>query len=281
MYSLHSHSHALGSHSSHMHTHSHVQSRHTHTHMLCTYTHRPSPPFRTTDSVREACALVDEEQLVHYMGQYGAPLFCMLPNFSYQEQNSPDLAHMLANVFKTLVTVQVGRGSRGKFKEWNARKDRIHRAESELLQVFPGSWLCHDNPTLPWRLTPDELAVVDARVRRVVYPHHCETVGTTRMSFWRDTALTWKMSQKLLAFLLFMPTSLRGFLPEMHRAIIKLVQGIRILNGHGYSFNECQRRNIEPGCPCLKKADVRKAHILIVTALSMLEGCVPVCVYLC
>lgn len=205
-------------------------------------------------------------------------MFCRLPDFSYPRQNIPDLAHMLSNVKKTFVKILVGRGRRGQFKHYPKRRDLVHRAECELNNVFPQVWLHLENPRLPWRLQPQELVVVDARVRRIVYPHHCETVGTTRISFWRDTVCTWKMSQRLLALLVVIPTCLRDYVPPVHRAILKIVWGLRILDGDVCSLNECERRGIVPGCPCLERTDIAKAHILIVTGLSMLEGCLPVCV---
>ena len=237
---------------------------------------RGSPTFRTTESVREAVALCQEENLRHYKGQYGAPLFCSLENFSYQQQNIPDIAHMLANLFKNFVSLQVGHGPRGKYKDWDTRRDNIHRAESEIYNVFPQTWMEHDEVNLPWRLSKEDVQVVDARVRSIVYPHHCETVGTTEMSFYRDTVCAWKMSQRLIALLVVMPTCLRGKVRPLHRAIRKLVLGIRILMGKRHSYNECLRRDCEPGSPSLPKIDVVRAHGLIVTALSMLEGSIPV-----
>ena len=240
---------------------------------------RGLPKFRTTTSVFEACAVVRETQLAHFKGQYGEPLFCLLPNFSYEEQNIPDIAHMLSGVMKSSTQLAVGHGARGGFKEWDTRRDRIHQAECELFHVFPESWLHHERPQLRWRLGDAELLVVDLRVRRIVYPHHCETVGTPKMSFWRDTALTWKMSQRLLAFLVIIPTCLRGYVTQLHCALLKLVWGIRILDGQVHSYNRAIRSiKVEPGCPCLAKEDISLAHTLIATGLSMLEGCIPVCV---
>ena len=123
---------------------------------------RAQPPLRTTESVREACALVEEAQLPHYKGQYGAPMFCTLPQFNYQSQNICDIAHMLSNCCKTIVKIQVGHGKRGAYQNWTARNDRIHRAECELNNVMPEVWLHNgNNVQLPWRLTPGELDVVD------------------------------------------------------------------------------------------------------------------------
>ena len=55
---------------------------------------RASPELRTTVSVREACALVREESLVHFKGQYGAPCSIVLRSTVYlalimQNKTSP------------------------------------------------------------------------------------------------------------------------------------------------------------------------------------------------
>lgn len=116
-------------------------------------------------------------------------------------------------------------GLHGGFKDWTSKRDRMHRAECELHNVFSQVWLHHGDVRLPWRLTPEELVVVDKCVRRIVYPQHCETVGTTLKSFWRDTAATWKMSQRLLTLLIIIPTCLRDYVPRLHRVILTLVWG--------------------------------------------------------
>ena len=118
-------------------------------------------------------------------GQRGLPMFWLLPNFCYERQSIPDLMHHIARVFLMLATILVGnnKGVSGTlYQSWNTLTDQRHRIESEILNVFPSIW--ENAVRLPWRLTPDELQIVDRRVRRIVYPHHCETVGTCDASFW-------------------------------------------------------------------------------------------------
>ena len=109
-----------------------------------------------------------------------------------------------------------------------------------------------------------------------MYPHSCVTVGNLHRSFWKDLHCVCKMSQRMFALLIIMPGCLRRCIPLFHNALLKLVWGLRILDGNVHSYNQCVRLGIETGTHCLRKSRVKTAHRLIVTALSLLEGCMPV-----
>jgi len=79
-----------------------------------------------------------------------------------------------------------------------------------------------------------------------------------------------------MALLFIMPTVLRGCVPNLHDAFCDLILGLRILHGMVYSPRKCRSLHIEPGSYCLKKADIDRAHTLIVQGLSKLEGSMPV-----
>lgn len=193
-------------------------------------------------------------------------MFWRLPAFDYAWQNIPDVSHNLSCVWKMLMKILVGIDS---------RTDTKHRAESEIHGVFPSIWL-GENGFLPWRLTPAERRIADTRVRAIVYPHNCATVGYDTCSFWENMSCTWKLVQRMFSLLVVMPVTLRGLVPAVHRALLKVALGIRILFGNTVSYNGCVGLGIEPGSRCLKRTDVVVAHQLIVTGISMLEGCVPV-----
>ena len=75
-----------------------------------------------------------------------------MPNFSWQNGLLPDLMHNISNVCKMLLRCLVGhKPSYGAlYGNWGHLTDSRHRAECELLGVFPSVWH-HDGP-LPWRL---------------------------------------------------------------------------------------------------------------------------------
>ena len=227
-------------------------------------------------SPRPASLHHHQHLIVVNAGQYGYPMLIDLPDIGYFDQNKPDIAHNLS-----CVLVMVWRLTAGK-PDTRRRVDRIHRAECELRNVFPDVWagtVIEGSPCLPWRLDPEALQTVDDRVRALVYPHNCVTVGNEERSFWRDMHCASKMSQRIFALMNVIPTCLRGYVPLVHRSLLKIVWGLRILDGNVYSFNRCTRLGIEPGSHCLWKAEVAVAHKLIVTGLSLMEGCVPVSVY--
>lgn len=110
-----------------------------------------------------------------------------------------------------------------------------------------------------------------------MYPHYCDGVGTIDESFWRNTSHAWKMSQRLLALVVIMPTSLRGCVRPVHRALMSLVLGLRLLDGHVYSRRMCRESlGVQPGAHCLHKVLIKTAEDHILTGLSMLEDCLPV-----
>ena len=86
------------------------------------------------------------------------------------------------------------------------------------------------------------------------------------------------MSQKMLALLYVMPTSLRECVPLLHSALCDLVLGVRILDGAVYSMNTCKDMHIEAGSHCLRKSEIEIAGKYIIEGLSKLEGCLPVCI---
>ena len=107
-------------------------------------------------------------------------MFYLLPDFCYERHNTPDIAHNLSRVFVMNIRILVGSKEGGVYKGWN--RDNMHRWESEIYNVFPQVW--KDASILPWRLNREDLNTVDERVRRIVYPHLCETIGSLTCSFW-------------------------------------------------------------------------------------------------
>lgn len=99
----------------------------------------------------EACALLESTPgLKHYMGHKGRPLGASMPNFSWQNGLLPDPMHNISNVCKMLLRCLVGfKTSYGAlYTSWGRLTDSRHRAECELLGIFPRVWR---GAPLPWR----------------------------------------------------------------------------------------------------------------------------------
>lgn len=131
------------------------------------------------------------------------------------------------------------------------------------------------NP-LPWKLTPVAKKIADRRVLRISYPHYTPVCGIKGASFY-NRAGCWRTASKLIAFLVILVPTLRGFVPKLRAGLRSLILGLRILEGQSFSFNEARELNLEPGGPALKKTDIKRAHTLIIEGLAMIEGCCPVC----
>ena len=93
------------------------------------------------------------------MGHKGRPLGASMPNFSWQNGILPDLMHNVSNVCKMVLRCLVGhKPSYGAlYGSWGHTTDNKHRAECELLGVFPSVWR---GGSLPWRLNGLEHAQV-------------------------------------------------------------------------------------------------------------------------
>ena len=211
-----------------------------------------------------------------------------MPNFSWQKGLLPDPMHNISNVCKMLLRCLVGfKTSCGAlYAGWGRLTDSKHRAECELLGVFPSVWR---GAPMPWRLngmdhkqvrtnshttythstntclhTPTPTAPrhiptlilshaysltyqVENRSMALVYPHYTEVVSLQRKSYWSKSSAIWKMSQKKLVMLVLMPTTLRGLVPLMHKAICRIAEGMRLIDGQAMSLNRSRRLCIPPG----------------------------------
>lgn len=125
---------------------------------------------------------------------------------------------------------------------------------------------------LPWRLTPEAIEVIDARIRSIVYPHGLAGCSKDGASFIKNLNRARRISQKLLAFLVLLPTVLQDYVPELRKGIRKFVLGLKILEGRCLNARECVEHNVEIGSRPLFPEDLEKAKTLIIEGLSMLEG---------
>ena len=128
---------------------------------------------------------------------------------------------------------------------------------------------------LPWRLTDFGIATVNRRLLNVCYPHYTPVCHIPGESFIKRSGI-WRTANKLVAFLVLLIPSLRGFVPKLRDGLRSLIWGLRILEGQTYSVNEAGELHLEPGFKGLKKSDIERARKLIIEGLSLVEGCCPV-----
>ena len=79
----------------------------------------------------------------------------------------PDVMHDIKLFLEMLLKVMIGKGidpGDGGWKSWS--KDDKHRAGSQKRGIFRDIWPDRNGP-LPWRLTPEEIAMLDERMGRV------------------------------------------------------------------------------------------------------------------
>lgn len=130
------------------------------------------------------------------------------------------------------------------------------------------------NP-LPWRLSDVARNIINKRALNVVYPHYTPMCNIPDDSFINGSGC-WRTASKLVAFLVLLVPTLRGFVPKFRAGLRSLIWGIRILEGRTLSVQQANALNLESGFKALKKVDIVKARVLIAEGLSMIEGCCPI-----
>ena len=125
---------------------------------------------------------------------------------------------------------------------------------------------------LPWRLTTEAIEVIDARVINIIYAHGMPACSKEGSSFFKNMNRVWRSADKLVAFLRILVTVLRDYVPEVRAALRKFVWGLKLLQGRRVSHAEAKSRGIEFGGIVITETDIKKADLLIIEGLSMLEG---------
>ena len=98
-----------------------------------------------------------------------------------------------------LIRVMVGKGTNvddddGGYKSWS--KDGTHRREAQVLGVFRDIWPDRNGP-LPWRLTPEQVKMLDERMSNVICPHYIDRLHYEGCSFWIKPGRMWKTRRKV------------------------------------------------------------------------------------
>lgn len=125
---------------------------------------------------------------------------------------------------------------------------------------------------LPWRLTKEAIKVIDARIENIVYPHGPAGCSKDGAGFMKNLNRARRISQKLLGLLTILPTVLRDYVPEVREGIRKFVLGMKLLEGRCVNAMEAMELGVPADSRPLLKEDIKKAELLIIEGLSMLEG---------
>ncbi len=199
-----------------------------------------------------------------------------------------------------VLKVMIGRGidgGEGGWKSWS--KDASHRADSKRRGIFRDIWTDRDGP-LPWRLTAEELKLLDERLGDVVWPHYVDRMHYDGCSFWKKPSRLWKTNRKvptpitctltkfihltynniqirqvvLLYFIL--ATQLRDQLSRLRVALFTIIWALRRLDGQVYSYEDAKRLGVLPGSHCIDPSEIEEIHRDLIIGLCLLEGCLPV-----
>ncbi len=199
------------------------------------------------------------------------PLLSKWPSFAW-DMNPSDIMHDLSNVTKMLLKILVGKGRFGMYEAWN--KDDQHREFCRVMEVFPE---VVDGGDLPWRLSPEEVSSVDARVGNIWWPHYMDVLHSKGYSFFKKSDRMYKSRHKVFILLVLLPTVLRGYTPAVHMGLVFLVDAVRQLQGQVASYKVAMRLGIRPGSRFLERRRLTRLHKQIVKGLVMLEGSMPAC----
>ena len=127
---------------------------------------RPKAAFRDIASVRRCLAVVEAVGMPTG-GHKEVPNIAGLPGFDWYRFNPGEWMHDSVLFLKMSLKTMVGKLSGNAFYSgWCY--DAKHRREAEIMGIMRAIWPRNNGP-LPWRLTPDQRKMLDARM-----------VGTTR-----------------------------------------------------------------------------------------------------
>lgn len=199
------------------------------------------------------------------------PLLAKWPSFAW-DMNPSDVMHDLNSITKMLLKILVGKGKFGMYSAW--KKDDEHREFCRVMGVFPE---VVEGGDLPWRLSPEEVSVVDARVGNIWWTHYMDPLYSEGYSFFKKSIRMYKSRHKVFILLVLLSTVLRGFTPALHMGVVTLVDAIRQLQGQVACDKVAKRLGIRPGSRFLERRRLTRLQRQVVRGLIMLEGSMPAC----
>ena len=87
----------------------------------------------------------------------------------------------------------------------------------------------------------------------------------------------WRTANKILTFLVILIPVLHGFVTPFREGLRRVMYGLRILQGQTCSVNEAAALKLECTNIFLRKSVISKVRLLMITGLSIIEGCCPIC----
>ena len=182
-----------------------------------------------------------------------------------------EMMHDLKCVTDMIVKGLVGKGSDGMYKSWG-NKDSHHRASSRAFGIFKEF---ADGAEPPWRLSKDDVKIMDARVNRIWWPHYTDKMTRDNVSFWKKSDRMWKCKHRWFVLLCLLPTCLHGFVKAVHLGIVVFVDAIRRLLGQVRSANESRSLEEETGTTSILRSIIQAVHLQLVMGLVLVEGSFP------
>ena len=181
-----------------------------------------------------------------FLGHKGQPLLQLWECVDWDGITCDKMHDIKLACEMTLKATVGNRSTHGMYKKWTTRAmDAKHRADCIAYDVFADFHAPDSSP--PWRLSRDQLTMCDLRVRSMWWPHYVDPLAYDGHSFWTHSDRVWKAVHKAYAFLVIIPTCLRGCVPALHTALLVLVTAVRRLAGEVICYHESRRRGLIPG----------------------------------
>ena len=117
---------------------------------------------------------------------------------------------------------------------------------------------------------------MDKRVRSMWWAHYVDILCYKGHSFWTNSDRIWKAKHKRFVLMVILPTCLRGYVPEVHAAILTIVNALRRLEGQVVCVQEATRLGVEIGSRVIDKGCIPSLSEELIRGLVMLEGSFPV-----
>lgn len=237
---------------------------------------RSKPRYRDNNFVRAATAFAKQRR-APYLGHKFTPMLSTWPGFDWRRHNIPDMMHDVKLLCEMVLSIIIGKGideGNAGWRSWG--KDATHRAECKERGIFKGVWQGDAKGPLPWRLTKEQLKLLNERMGRVCWPHYMDRLHYRDFSFWVKRSRLWKTHRKVVLFYFILATQLRDQLPILHVALFKIIWALRRLDGQVHSYEAATELGILPGSRAVDPSEIAKVHCDLIVGLCLLEGCLPV-----
>ena len=122
---------------------------------------------------------------------------------------------------------------------------------------------------IPWVFTPEQVELVDSRCRRLVVPHHCHALCTTKAGVLKDRSSCWRMVSKIRLFFMF-PVLLMGT-NNLHGPLTKLVHSLSLLLGRVVSERTRRNKGWKTCFHHVSQRDIRLSEQLIPESMCEYE----------